>query len=95
MVLVLLLLSVCLVATWASWLCSDECPTARNGKCEDGSPLLAAGPPDRKNARRSKAVRIRCDLGTDCTDCGRVEPLERDMATIRKVMPSVSWSNVR
>ena len=60
-------------------LCDDSCKTARNGRCEDGSNLLR---------RPSNAmVKLACDLGTDCADCGPVgAPLAP--ATLREAMPS-------
>lgn len=64
-------------------LCADTCPYANNGICDEGrapraeavdGPLItpaaatiaAAGAPD----PRPPHLVIRCDLGTDCADCG-------------------------
>ena len=44
--------------------CSNACPTARNGVCEDGSAAVAL--PDPRRVWRH----IVCDYGTDCDDCG-------------------------
>jgi len=41
--------------------CDDSCAGANNGRCEDGT----AQPP-----WPAESSPVRCDLGTDCTDCG-------------------------
>jgi hypothetical protein len=43
-------------------LCDDSCSLARNGVCDDG----------RNWARHQQHGfdQVRCDLGTDCGDCG-------------------------
>jgi hypothetical protein len=53
-------------------LCSDSCSSAHNGNCEDGGELLVRGPPPvgTTESTRSRVAEVRCDLGTDCTDCG-------------------------
>ncbi|CAD7944762.1 unnamed protein product [Amoebophrya sp. A120] len=52
--------------------CSDSCPTAKNGVCEDGgvnqNPL-----PESKGGYSY----YKCPLGTDCTDCGPTANLWR------------------
>jgi hypothetical protein len=60
--------------TGGSWvkrtLCSDACPRANDGVCDDGRRGLrrggGAGPADGPFA-------VACDLGTDCSDCGAWE----------------------
>ena len=59
-------------------LCTDTCKSARNGVCEDGGDLnsptragemelavLSSWP----SSRLWRAEQLKCDLGTDCTDC--------------------------
>jgi hypothetical protein len=41
-------------------LCTDTCGSARDGKCDDGS-----------RATVETVSVVKCELGTDCTDCGR------------------------
>ncbi|GFR51734.1 hypothetical protein Agub_g14108, partial [Astrephomene gubernaculifera] len=50
-------------------ICTDTCPLARNGVCEDGSPVIQSSG---GNSRSTTAggIQVACDLGTDCTDCG-------------------------
>ena len=62
------------------YVCSDACPSARNGKCEDGSDLIA-----RPHDRRVRE--LQCNYGTDCSDCGRV-PRRAPPATLEQAMPS-------
>jgi hypothetical protein len=40
-------------------VCGNTCPTALNGLCEEG-----------RHAVGQQAAAVRCDLGTDCGDCG-------------------------
>ena len=53
-------------------LCSDSCAHGKNGICEDGGALLSDGEraKAREDPKRSTIETIRCDLGTDCSDCG-------------------------
>ncbi|GMH44326.1 hypothetical protein BSKO_12260 [Bryopsis sp. KO-2023] len=39
-------------------VCADTCESARNGVCEDGSEA------------NEREIKVLCDLGTDCSDCG-------------------------
>jgi FkbM family methyltransferase len=54
-------------------LCDDTCPSAKNGKCDEGRFV----PPRDKNRmnlplanRSSTLTEVKCDIGTDCSDCG-------------------------
>ena len=65
----------------ADTLCSDTCASAHNGVCEDGGDLGVEHAPQGADAVarmaaaiRKSAVRIRCDWGTDCTDCRTERP---------------------
>lgn len=64
--------------------CTDTCSHALNGRCEDGSDLKLMGDSGfaalkstrgaklfRQRRSSRKHVELFCDLGTDCTDCGR------------------------
>lgn len=42
-------------------VCTNTCPQAKNGVCDDGSKLLTGD---------GASTRVYCDLGTDCDDCG-------------------------
>ncbi|KAL1522571.1 hypothetical protein AB1Y20_017556 [Prymnesium parvum] len=56
--------------------CTDTCPSAHNGVCDDGADLVAPQPsiwPSR--GRKGRAVSLSCDLGTDCADCRRARTL--------------------
>ena len=55
----------------AAQACDNTCASARNGVCEDGGSVLA-DPPHvlGKGAGFPKEHMVRCDLGTDCADCG-------------------------
>ena len=78
--------------------CTNTCPTARNGRCEDGSSFTSIwerlptidGHLQRWRQRRRdrelyKTVRLLCDLGTDCADCGRSAWLG-EFATLTEAM---------
>ncbi|KAL3927226.1 MAG: hypothetical protein SGPRY_002922 [Prymnesium sp.] len=58
-------------------LCSDSCPHALNGVCEDGAEL--------QPSLRLRALQLWCDLGTDCTDCASHRMLEQ-FATLPQAM---------
>eukprot|EP00887_Chlorella_sp_A99_P003278 scaffold9.g3278.t1 len=45
-------------------ICSDACPRAKNGVCDDGRPG-----PGQAEAPHQR-FEVHCDLGTDCSDCG-------------------------
>lgn len=47
-------------------VCTNTCPTARDGVCQDGRP----GPGVDAEAFYATARNVTCDLGTDCADCG-------------------------
>ena len=85
-------------------LCSDDCPAARNGVCDDGGALFleegspsADGPrlPDGKMAPEHT---LRCDLGSDCTDCGprhvaRPATLTEAMPAAPEAADTAAWSS--
>ncbi|CAD7925889.1 unnamed protein product [Amoebophrya sp. A120] len=57
--------------------CSDTCPTAQNGICEEETAEHVAGAPTATQAGHFTSVkpalgslRFTCPRGTDCTDCG-------------------------
>ncbi|CAD7922849.1 unnamed protein product, partial [Amoebophrya sp. A120] len=59
--------------------CSNTCPTAFNGVCEDGgadaevaanAAFVGVDPPRSKGGNQVGAVKFRCPRGTDCADCG-------------------------
>ncbi|KFM24864.1 A disintegrin and metalloproteinase with thrombospondin motifs 12 [Auxenochlorella protothecoides] len=43
-------------------VCTNTCPKARDGVCQDGRQVLKAS--------RQQPFPVLCDLGTDCEDCG-------------------------
>ena len=51
-------------------LCTNTCPSARNGNCDDGADLRSAPPRPGTPAKKVKVRKLLCDLGTDCADCG-------------------------
>ena len=67
-------------------VCDDSCPSARDGRCDDGRFLFpretlsfrssSGSPPSLEDSSSSSPTReVKCDLGTDCSDCGG-EPWE-------------------
>lgn len=68
--------------------CSNTCRYARNGVCEDGSPLVRRGPPAIGSVvRDDPAVRVRCAWATDCADCGEQEWRQHRTAALHQVLP--------
>ena len=75
-------------------ICTDTCESARNGVCEDGGDLnsptragemelavLSSWP----SFRAWRPERLKCDLGTDCTDC-KAPRVAREFATLSQTM---------
>jgi len=46
-------------------ICANTCPTANDGHCDDGRTLRDGG---------QLPVLVKCDLGSDCADCGPWRP---------------------
>lgn len=61
--------------------CLDTCARASDGRCDDGSGLLAA-------PNSSKSVALLCELGTDCADCGFIPRRVAPHPPLRRVMPA-------
>ena len=85
-------------------LCSDDCPTARNGVCDDGGALFleqgwpSADGPRLPEGKMAPEHTLRCDLGTDCADCGpryvsRPATLTEAMPTAPKAADTAAWSS--
>ena len=66
----------------SGYYCSNTCKLAKNGRCDDGSNLIASTPIRPKDVRQ-----LGCDYGTDCADCGPVPP-RPPFATLRQMLPS-------
>lgn len=46
----------------------SSCPQARNGVCDEGRSLAPSA-----TANEGREAQVKCDLGTDCDDCGTWE----------------------
>lgn len=64
-------------------LCADTCASAKNGVCDDASHVDVHA-----------VVEVRCDIGTDCTDCGashlrpyRPAPLNTILSVVPEGLP--------
>lgn len=54
-------------------LCDDSCPYSKNGKCDEGRvvPLRDKNRINMPMANRSSSlIEVKCDIGSDCSDCG-------------------------
>lgn len=70
------------LATRPSPICYNTCSRARDGICNEGRVNMSSVNTiptidNRPVGERPPAVRVYCDLGTDCADCGVWQPLAK------------------